>query len=308
MTKKIALEELDWDDLRIFVAVARAGNFSDAAKTLRMDHSTVSRRIAQLELCLGGALFERHRTGLRPVPLAATVLPHAEAVEGGVIGLREALSGGDGAPAGTVRIAMMEGIGSLYLARRLLPLGRKYPQLKLELVTSARHVDVSRREADIFLSFFEPTGRQMHCERAGSFTLSLYGSPSYFEESGEPRSVAELSQHWFTGYVDDMIEVSTVRWLEEVIASPRMAFRSNSMIAQMSAAAAGAGLALLPRFAVTNEPALRPVLEREVAVRRELWLSVHDDLQYVSRIKAVMHFVRAQIQADQAFLNGTTAA
>jgi DNA-binding transcriptional LysR family regulator len=306
-TKKIALERLDWDDLRVFVAVARLGSLTEAARALKLDHSTVSRRLAQLELCLGGALFERQRSGLRPTELAATVLPHVETVESGVIRLREALTGGADEPSGTVRIAMMEGIGSLYLARRLLPLAKRFPLLQLELVTSARQVNVSRREADIFISFFEVTGRRMRCERAGSFTLSLYGSDPYFMEFGEPASVAELKNHWFTGYLEDMIQVSTVRWLEEVIAEPRMFFRSNSMIAQMTAAAAGAGLVLLPRFAVEKEIALRPVLEREVVVRRDIWLSIHDDLQYASRVKAVMQYLKELLHQDQAYLNGPAA-
>lgn len=302
--KKIALGDMNWDDLRIFMAVVRAGNLSQAARTLRLDHSTVSRRIAQLELCVGGALFQRHRSGLQATELARAVLPYAEAVEGGVVGMREALTGGDDAPSGTVRIAMMEGIGSLYLARRLPPLTKRYPNLKIELLTSPQHVNVSRREADIFLSFFEPSGRFMHCECVGSFALSLYASDSYLKAFGEPMSVSELEHHRFAGYLEDMIQLSTVRWLDEVISDPQVAFRSNSMIAQMAAAAGGAGLVLLPRFAVEREPALRPVLENEVVVRRDIWLSVHHDLQYTSRVRVVIDYLQAQLDADRAYLNG----
>jgi DNA-binding transcriptional LysR family regulator len=307
-TKKIALGDLDWDDLRVFLAIARVGSLTEAARALKLDHSTVSRRLSQLEMCLGGALFERHRSGLKPTELAATILPHVETAERGVIGLRETLTGGADEPSGTVRIAMMEGIGSLYLARLLLPLMKRYPLLKLELVTSARQVNVSRREADLFLSFFEVTGPRMRCERAGSFTLSLYGSDAYFRELGEPASVDDLKNHRFTGYLEDMIQVSTVRWLEEVIAEPQMFFRSNSMIAQMTAAASGAGLVLLPRFAVEKEPALRPVLEREVVVHRDIFLSVHEDLQYATRIKAVVSYLKELLEADRSYLNGPWAS
>lgn len=303
--KKIALGDMDWDDLRVFVAVARAGNLSQAARTLRLDHSTVSRRIAQLEFCVGGALFQRHRAGLQATALARTILPYAEAVEGGIVGLQEALRGGDDVPSGVVRLATMEGIGSLYLARRLPPLIERHPALRVELLTSPQQVNVSRREADIFLSFFEPSGRFLHCERAGSFALSLYASQAYLQARGEPASAADLRHHHFAGYLEDLIQLSTVRWLDEVIAEPNVVFRSNSMISQMAAAAGGAGLVLLPRFAVAHEPDLRPVLEREVVVRRDIWLSVHHDLQYTRRVRVVMDYLAALFEADAAYLNGT---
>lgn len=304
--KKLRLEELNWDDLRLFLAIARAGNLSHAAKQGKVDHSTISRRLAKLELCLGGPLFERRKEGLRSTALAEQILPKIEAMEGGVIALREVLgSSTEKTPAGVVRVAMMEGIGSMYIARKLLPLAERYPQLRVELVTSAQLVNVSRREADIFLSFFKPGGRGLDCENIGTFALSLYGAQGYFDRYGEPRSVSDLAHHRFMCYVDDLIQVETVRWLDEVIASPTVAFSSNSMLAQMTAAAAGMGLVLLPRFAVVHEKELKPVLLREVEVHRDLWLSVHVDLRYSTRIKAVLKYLKEVIAGDREFLNET---
>jgi DNA-binding transcriptional LysR family regulator len=304
--KKVPLDEMVWDDLRVFLAIVRTGSLSQAAKHMKLDHSTVSRRLAQLELCLGGALFERHRTGLKRTELAQSILANVETMEGEVISLREAVGGGDShEPAGTVRVAMMEGIGSLYLARRLLPLLDQYPDIRIELVTSAQLVNVSRREADIFLSFFKPTGRGLFCEVAGRFALSLFGSQAYFDRYGEPKSLDELEQHQFVGYVDDLIQVDTVRWLDEVITKPKIAFFSNSMIAQMAAAASGLGLVMLPRFAIEKELQLRPVLLHEVNVNRELYLSVHNDLQFSSRVKVVLRFIKELLESDQPYLNAT---
>jgi len=290
--KKVRLEELDWDDLRVFLTVVRTGNLSKAAKQMRLDHSTISRRIAQLELCLGGPLFERRRDGLHSTALTERILNHVETMEGGVIALRENLGGATREPAGIVRVAMMEGIGTSYVARRLKPLAEQYPLLRIELVTSAQLVNVSRREADIFLSFFKPSGRGLDCDLA------------YFDRYGEPTSVAELAHHRFVGYVDDLVQVDAVRWLDEVITAPIYSFFSNSMLAQMSAAAAGQGLVLLPRFAVAKENELRAILTHELVVRRELWLNVHLDLRYSTRIKAVLQYLKNMISSDQAYLNG----
>ncbi len=302
--KKIPLDDMAWDDLRVFLAIARSGSLSQAARQMKLDHSTVSRRLAQLELCLGGALFERQRNGLKRTELGERIVAHVETMEGGVIALREALGSDNQEPAGVVRVAMMEGIGSLYLARRLAPFVERHPKIHIELVTSAQLVNVSRREADIFLSFFKPAGRGLSCTLAGSFVLSLYGAQAYFDRHGEPQSVADLVNHRFVGYVDDLIQVDTVRWLDEVIAAPAIALHSNSMIAQMTAAASGAGLVLLPRFSVQKEDQLRPVLERVVAVKRELWLNVHHDLQYSGRVRVVTDYLRDLLLRDQDYLNG----
>lgn len=306
-TKKIPLPDLDWDDLRVFLAVSRLGSLSQAARQMRLDHSTVSRRVAQLELCLGGALFERQRTGLKPTDLAASVARYAETMEGAMIALRETLGGQTREPVGSVRIATMEGIGSMYTARKLSPLLARYPQLRIELITSAHLVNVSRREADIFLSFFKPAGRGLHSRSAGRFRLSLYGSDEYFGRHGVPASAAELPSHKFVGYVEDLIQIDAVRWLDEVITQPQLIFQSNSMLAQMTAAAAGMGLVLLPRFAVVKENQLRPVLEKEVAVYRDLWLSVHHDLQFSARIKVVVEYLSDLLAAQQEWLNGEEA-
>lgn len=305
--KKVPLEELDWDDLRVFLAVARTGSLTLAARQLNLDNSTISRRLAQLELCLGGALYERRREGLRSTPLAERVLTHVETMDAGAMGLRESLGGGSREPTGVVRVAMMEGIGSMYVARRLVALTQKFPQLRIELVTSAQLVSVSRREADIFLSFFKPVGRGLDSESIGEFALSLYGAQSYFDRYGEPSSVSDLAHHRFVGYVDDLVQVDAVRWLDDVIAAPTFSFYSNSMLAQMAAAASGQGLVLLPRFAVVKETDLRPILAHEVIVKRELWLSVHLDLRYSTRIKAVHQYLKEMIFSDQAYLNGASA-
>ncbi|MEH3085503.1 MAG: LysR family transcriptional regulator [Xylophilus ampelinus] len=307
-TKKIPLSDLDWDDLRLFLQIHRLGSLAQAARQLRLDHSTVSRRLARLELCLGGALFERRRTGLRATELAHALAERAAAMEAAMLSLQERLGGGAGQEAaGTVRIAMMEGIGTTFVARNLQPLLRSHPGLRIELVTSAAVVHVDRREADVFLSFFRPDGPGLASLPAGSFALHLYGSPDYLRARGVPAAVADLARHDFVGYIDDLVQLASVRWLDELIAQPRMRFRSNSMLAQQSAAASGLGLALLPKFSVHPGAGLVPVLQDEARVLRELWISVHHDLRYSARIRLVLDHLQRLLAAHQAWLNGPPA-
>lgn len=289
---------LDWDDLKVFLHVARGGSLASAAKRLRVDQSTISRRIAHLECTLGATLFERSPQGLRINEAGERLLCHAERIESAVIAMHQDVQRGGSRMAGRVRLATMEGIASLYLAFRFAPLRQRYPDLTVELLTSPQAVSVNRREADLFLSFFRPPGQGMVSERLGSFQLGLYGSQDYLAREGMPERPADLARHSFVTYIDDLIQLDSVRWLDDIIRNPPVSFHSNSMIAQMNAAAGGIGLVLLPSFAVTGRSDLVPVLHEKMSTTRDVWINVHSDLQFVPRIRAVSSFLKAMFKSD----------
>ena len=293
-----ALDQLDWDDLKVFVQAARGGSLAGAAKTLRIDQSTVSRRLAHLEAALGTSLFERVPSGLRLSEAGQRLLGHAERVESAVIAMKEEVTPGSGQAGGRVRLATMEGIASLYLAERFGRLHETHPHLTVELLTSPQTVSVNRREADLFLSFFQPSGQGLVSERVGRFRLGLYASPGYLDRAGTPRSIEDLEGHSFVTYVEDLVQVDCVRWLDEIIANRRTVFHSTSMIAQKQAAAGGLGIVLLPSFAVAGRDLLVPVLHDEVSTTRGLWLNVHTDLQFSPRIRAVSVFLKTLFRSD----------
>jgi DNA-binding transcriptional LysR family regulator len=293
-----SIDLLDWDDLRVFLDVARSGNLSQTSRRLRIDHSTVSRRISQLEQALGSGVFERTRSGFKLNDLGKRLLPHAEAIESAVLKVRSEVNETAPQAAGTVRLATMEGIASLYLAPRAALLKDAAPHLTLELVTSPQMIYVNRREADLFISFFKPPGQGLVSEKIGSFHLGLYASQAYLDRKGHPANVAELGEHDFITYVEDLIQVDTVRWLDEVIQNPRVVMHSSSMIAQRNAAIGGLGIVLLPRFAVHETTPLVPILHDKAFTAREIWTSVHQDLQFSPRIRTVIAFLTRQIQSD----------
>jgi DNA-binding transcriptional LysR family regulator len=289
---------LDWDDLKVFIHAAHGGSLGHAAKRLRVDQSTISRRIAHLESTLGIALFERLPSGLRVNEAGERLLCHAERIESAVIAMREDLQCGGSRMAGRVRLATMEGIASLYLASRFAGLRQQHPNLTVELLTSPQAISVNRREADLVLGFFQPPGQGMISERLGCFQLGLFGSRSYFDRNGMPESASDLARHSFVTYIDDLIQLASVRWLDDVIKNPTISFHSNSMIAQMNAAAGGIGLVLLPSFAADGRDDLVPVLHDTTSTAREVWLNVHTDLQFVPRIRAVSSFLKSTFKAD----------
>lgn len=295
---------LDWDDLRVFLHVARTGNLTQAARRLRIDPSTVSRRIAQLESSLGMAIFQRQRVGLKLSETGETLLRHIETMESALVAFQEQFGAEETLVSGTVRLATMEGIASLYLAERLGELKEIAPELTIELVTSAQTVHVNRREADLFLSFFQPPGQGLVSEKIGGFVCNLYASKEYLARHGIPKDAAELQNHLFVSYVEDLIQVDSVRWLRDILESPAISFHSTSMIAQMSAAAGGLGIVVLPKFSVARHPDLIPVLNGVAFTGREVWLNVHNDLQFSRRIRTVANFLKRLFKNDadmQAF-------
>jgi DNA-binding transcriptional LysR family regulator len=237
-------------------------------------------------------------SGLKVNETGDRLLCHAERIESAVIAMREDVQCGGSRMAGRVRLATMEGIASLYLACRFVGLRKQHPDLTVELLTSPQSVSVNRREADLFLSFFRPTGQGMVSERIGCFQLGLYASQDYIDTHGMPTSISELMSHSFVTYIDDQIQLDSVRWLDDVIKSPPISFHSNSMIAQMNAAAGGIGLVLLPSFATSKRSDLIPVLHDKLSTTRELWINVHNDLQFVPRIRAVSSFLKSTFKAD----------
>jgi DNA-binding transcriptional LysR family regulator len=288
----------NWNDLKIFLEVARSGTLGGAARRLKCDQSTISRHISRLEEAINALVFERDNLGLHITARGQALLEYVEAMESNVVALGEFLGGSHKEPSGTVRVGTMEGIASLYLAGEFVKFSSRFQKIAVELVTTTQQMHVNQREADVFLSFFPPDGKSLYVVPIGAFPLHLYASPEYLSKHGAPEGLADLPEHQFSTYVDDLIQLDTVRWLDEAITRPKIGFQSSSMIAQLFAAVAGAGIVMLPSFAKAERFGLVKVLDGQVKVNRTIWMTVHRDLQYLPRIKAVTRFLQETISRD----------
>lgn len=295
-----------WDDLRVFLEVTRQGSVHAAAKRLKLDHSTVCRRIGRLESLLAVKLLDRTRKGIVVRPEAHGLLKHIEQMDRHAGSLEDAISHGTTDTSQIVRIATMEGIASGYLARCLPALAQFGPNIKIELVSIPQAVDLTRKEADIFLSFFNPNARGLKSTLFGTFSLFLYCSKDYIRQYGSPRNRKDLEDHVFVGYIDDLLAINAVRWLDEVVAAPTMSFHSNSVFAQCNAAVSGLGIALLPTFVTAGVIGLERILPNEISVRRDVWVSVRTEQSHLIRIKAVTQFLKYIFDRDIDFLSGNT--
>jgi DNA-binding transcriptional LysR family regulator len=302
----MTLNTAKWDDLKVFLEVARQGSVHAAARQLKLDHSTVCRRIGRLESLLAVKLLDRSRKGIVVRPEAQGLLKHIEQMDRHAGSLEDAVARGASDESQVVRIATMEGIASGYLARCLPALSQFSQNLKIELVSIPQAVDLNRKEADIFLSFFNPNTRGLKSSRFGNFSLFLYCSKEYLWLHGMPRNRKDLDHHVFVGYIDDLLAINAVRWLDEVVTAPTLSFYSNSVIAQCNAAVSGLGIALLPTFVAAGVTGLQRILPDKVSAHREVWVSVRTEQGHLSRIKSVTQFLKYIFARDTEFLSGKT--
>ncbi|GJE27655.1 LysR family transcriptional regulator [Methylobacterium organophilum] len=294
----------DWNDLTFFLELARHGRLMPAARRLKVDNTTVSRRIAELERSLDTKLFQRCSDGFLLTEGGHKLFVIAEAIEQKMFSVPEALGlPGSTQPAGRVRVASMEGIAAFYLSAKFAEFAATMPGLVVELVTERHLINLTKREADISVSFVPPQGPRLKVRRVGEFRLALFASEPYLARRGRPASRADLQDHDFVDYVDDLVAIEPVHWLLEVLKPTNVVFRSTSMAAQQTAVATGAGIALLPLFSAKTNPALVPVLPEDIVVRRELYLGVHEDIEHVGRIRAVTRFLADLFTQEADYLN-----
>jgi DNA-binding transcriptional LysR family regulator len=294
----------DWNDLTFFLELARHGRLMPAARRLKVDNTTVSRRIAELERALDTKLFQRCSDGFLLTESGNKLFVIAEAIEQRMLSVPEVLGLQDSTqPAGRVRVASMEGIAAFYLSAKFAEFAAIVPGIVVELVTERHLINLTKREADISVSFVPPQGPRLKVRRIGEFRLALFASERYLAKRGQPKSRADLQNHDFIDYVDDLVAIEPVHWLLEVLRPTTVVFRSTSMAAQQTAVAMGAGIALLPLFSAKTNPALIPILRDDIIVRRELYLGVHEDIEHVSRVRAVTRFLTDLVIQEAGYLN-----
>ena len=293
---------MDWDNLRYFLELARAGTLAAAARRLAVEHTTVSRRIQALEKQMGAALFAREAGGHRLTEAGRQLLPVVEAMESAVMGAERAAPASHEGPSGLVRVGATEGFGTLILAPHLAQLTRKHPHLSIDLLALPRMLHLSRREADIVISLERPTRGSVIVTKLADYTLHLYGQREYLARRPLVTQREDLRHHAFISYVDDLLFTKELQILDELHRPAHFSLRSTSVLAQYEAVRAGAGLAVLPAFVAAQDPGLRRVLPGAARFVRTFWMSMPEENKHVSRMQATWEFLRSAVAARQGLL------
>jgi DNA-binding transcriptional LysR family regulator len=294
------MSRFDWDDLRFFLAVARAGRLTVAARRLGADHATVSRRISALESALKAKLFERRPQGYALTEHGERLLAKAETMETQALAVSSEIGGADLALSGTIRIGTPDGFGTMFLAPRMRSLAGQYPDLEIQIVAMPRLLSLSKREADVAISLAPPKEGKIVARKLTDYKLGLYATEDYLARHPAIASPEDLHAHEMIGYIDDLIFMPELDYLDDVSKGLRPRLQSSNLVAQFHATLTGAGICVLPNFMSALDARLVPVLPEQVSIVRSFWLIVHSDLKDVARIRATMDFLVREVKAARA--------
>ena len=277
----------DWDDVRIFIAAARAGSLGAAATRLGIDAATVGRRVARLETGLKSTLVIRSPSGLQLTAAGAQLLQVGLQAESAMDAAARVAQ--PDAVAGTVRISASEGFGGAVLAPALAELHTARPGLRIELAASSGFLSPSRREVDMAITLSAPDSGRLIVETLTPYQLALYAAPDYLAAHTRPEHVEDLTVHSIVGYVDDLIYAPELRYLDEVRPGLTPHLASSSIRAQRDIIAGGGGIGVLPCFLAQGLERVLP----EVQLERRFWLSTHRELHDTARLRAVRTWVKS---------------
>jgi DNA-binding transcriptional LysR family regulator len=286
------MQGLDWNDLRYVLALAHNGTLAGAARFLKVDPTTVARRLRAAERALGTRLFERLPDGvLLPTEAGRAAFTHAELAESSICTLMTTVGGQDMALAGHVRLTSVPILIGRVLIPAVVMLTSRHPQLRIDLISEPRNLDLTRREADIALRLARPSteaGHAVLARRIGQLDYGVYAPSSC--PSGKERTLP-----WVC-YEDGMGGLPQARWT--AVAAEKEGGRSPVALsdaeAVLSAIRAGLGRAPLPRIVGDAEPGLRLIARPEGLLDvppREVWCLTHPDMRSLARVAAVIDWL-----------------
>ncbi|WP_144148942.1 LysR family transcriptional regulator [Paraburkholderia sp. BCC1884] len=298
-------EAINWDNLRYFLAVARTQSASAAAKRLEVDHTTVARRIRELEASLGTVLFEKSRSGgFSLTSEGQRLLSYADLMETTIQSASEQFNGGANTLAGHVRIGSTEGFGSFFLAPQLAHFSTLHPEISIDLLPVPHFVSLSKREADIAILLERPERGQYVHTKLCDYQLRLYGTSAYLESHEPMRKVADTRGHTFLNYVTDLVFSPELLYLDRAIPNAKASFCTTSIVAQYHAALEGTALAILPCFMAQTDSRLLAVLPDEIFITRHFWLCCREDLRKLKRIAVLWDYLREAAELNRPLLMG----
>ena len=296
---------MDWNDLKYFLEVARGGSLTRAADVLRVSQSTVSRRIAELEARLSTRLFARHQTGYHLTDEGRELLGRAEAVEDNMLAFERGASGLSPGVSGMVRLATSDNLASDLVIPALPRFVARHPQLRLEIVTTTAAVELGRRDADLALRLVRPSRGNLKARRLGSMSYGVYGHRDYLALHPAPGADPLAGRAMIT-WDEAHAHLPAAQWLAKRAPDAHVVLAASTLRAQIAAARAGLGLAIIPDFLV-DDPNLERVLAPGDVFSDGVWLVMHADLAASSRVRAVADFLAETVEEARAALAGDQA-
>lgn len=297
--------EPQWDDMKVFLAVAREASLSGAGRVLKMDPATVGRRVSRFESALGTSLFVKSPQGYALSAAGDRLLAHAESAEQAMRAGREALSGPSDTLAGQIRIGAPDGSANYVLPQVVARISEANPDLDIQIVALPRVINLSRREADMAVTVSAPTAGQLVVQKICDYKLHLVASRHYLREHGPIEKLEDIKNHKFIGYIPDMIFDRELDYLSD-IGVERVQMASNSVAVQIKMAAEGTALCVAHDFTLPTHRMLRKILTDEISLTRSFYLVRHQGDQRSERLNRFARELSKGIREEIAALESLT--
>jgi DNA-binding transcriptional LysR family regulator len=295
---------MEWGDVRYFLELSRAGSFGAAARQLKVNQTTVARRLKTLEDSLGTRLFERTPDGVVLTAAGEAIRAAGGDMEEAAIVLERRASGEDARPSGMVRLTSTDLLGAYVVVPALEVLRGTHPAIRCELHTGTQALDIARREADLAVRLSRPRGTQLVGRRAGTVGYAAYASRAYLAERPAGAPEGGLAGHDIVAYDESTRPAASLRIAGEPVREARLALRTNSPLALMSAVSAGFGIGELACYLADARPELVRVWPDLPPHSVDIWLLVHPDLHRTARIRAVLDVLVAAFEVQGPSLRG----
>lgn len=297
------MENIIWDDVRVFLAVARSGSLSAAAEALSLGIATVSRRIERLEATLGQPLFQRHHTGYRLTDDGTALIERAEEMEAAAHSLNAALPKAQDVT-GTVRLATAENLATTLILPALPRLRQKHPKLVLEIATDIATVNLHRRDADIALRMVKPERGNVSLQRLGTLGYGLYAAPDYVRQRGTGPFDPETDE--LIAWDENHSHLPAAQWAERALRGRAPTVVTTSLTTQVAACTAGLGVAVIPHLLAKPRDLI--CVGSDLGIDQKIWLVTQSDLLNSRRVQVVADFLRETVTGARALLDGANAS
>ena len=281
---------MDWDDLRLVLAVCRAGSLSGAARALGVNYSTVFRRISSIEKNNKLRLFERHPHGYVMTEAGEAVMHHAERMEEEANAVSRELLGADARLSGMIKLTAPEGVTRYALMPHLESFCARHPDIELDLIVTSSSLYLERNEADLAVRVGKRPPQNYIAREVCNFSFGAYGAPGYIEKH---RDRAPLEHRWIENRDDPK------PWWADERDRVNIVFRSDSMMTNIFAAQRGVGLISTPHIVGSRVPGLQRLDLPVKDVQRTMWLLMHPDLRGTARVKALLSHLLAGLQKEK---------
>lgn len=296
-------KNLAWDDFRLVRAVAVAHGLPGAADALGINHSTVFRRLGQIEDALGVKLFERHRNGYVLTPTGEDMVNVAERLDEDVNTFTRKIAGSELAPAGELRVTTNDSLLVDLLTPVFGAFQQKFPDITLDIILTNQPLNLSRRDADVAIRATDNPPETLVGRRAARINWALYGRAEDFPEPAQLACEDLYKMRWVS-MGDTMAQFNIVKYARKHVPAEKLTYKVNTVLGLAEAVEAGIGIGHLPCFIADKRPGLRRLAPPDESFGTDLWLLTHPDLRASARVRAFLDFLAAEIARFKTLIEG----